>query len=188
MNQSGLHPRCQSYTRWCPVALEDCQGRQGRKQRSGVIKSANQFPLDPNKGVPSQLGAGSRVVVLCLHSGPWLSNPLAFGAAALRLGFSRQGRQQHFLLIRAVQSNLLILEESRTGESTGSVQQAPPPPKKRGGATGGRSEPDRQPGIRCHICLSVGQRQVGKDCADWHTHVTKVTAPRGPWLPRRQGR
>lgn len=38
INQPGLRPRCQSYTRRCTVALEDCQGRKDREQRSWVIR------------------------------------------------------------------------------------------------------------------------------------------------------
>lgn len=44
-----------------------------------------------------------------LHLGPWFSI-LAFGANSLRLGICLQGRDEHFLFICAVLSNLLILK------------------------------------------------------------------------------
>lgn len=85
------------------------------------------------------------MAVLCLHSGPWLSNTLAFGTASLRLGFSLQSRELLSLNpCCTIKSPNLKGKQHRRKQSKGSMQQAPSPKEAE------RQEADRSPIVTVH--------------------------------------
>ena len=93
------------------------------------------------------------MVFLYLRPGSWLST-LAFGAVSLRLGFSLQGRDEHFLFSCVVLSNLLIFK--------GRQQQKRKWGASKGELAGGCSESQYLLLTACCICLSSWQREVWK--------------------------